>query len=34
MSFVLWPFPCIAMPNRWKVAIIMGMQTCRRRLSG
>jgi glycosyltransferase involved in cell wall biosynthesis len=29
MSFVLWPFPCIAMPNRWKVAIVMALQTCR-----
>jgi glycosyltransferase involved in cell wall biosynthesis len=31
MSFVLWPFPCIAMPNRWKVTIVMAMQTCRLR---
>jgi glycosyltransferase involved in cell wall biosynthesis len=29
MSFVLWPFPCIAMPNRYKIAIVMAMQTCR-----
>jgi len=29
MSFVLWPFPCIVMPNRYKVAIVMAMQTCR-----
>jgi glycosyltransferase involved in cell wall biosynthesis len=28
MSFVLWPFPCIAMPNRYKVAIVMALQTC------
>ena len=28
MSFVLWPFPCIAMPNRFKTAIVMAMQTC------
>lgn len=28
MSFFLWPFPCIAMPNRYKVAIVMAMQTC------
>jgi glycosyltransferase involved in cell wall biosynthesis len=28
MSFVLWPFPCIAMPNRYKIAIVMAMQTC------
>ena len=28
-SFVLWPFPCIAMPNRYKVAIVMTLQTCR-----
>ena len=28
MSFVLWPFPCIAMPNRYKVAIVMAMHTC------
>jgi glycosyltransferase involved in cell wall biosynthesis len=27
-SFVLWPFPCFAMPNRYKVAIVMAMQTC------
>jgi len=33
-SFVLWPFPCVAMPNRWKVAIVMAMQTCRARLFG
>jgi glycosyltransferase involved in cell wall biosynthesis len=32
MSFVLWPFRCMAMPNRWKTAIVMGMQTCRGRL--
>jgi glycosyltransferase involved in cell wall biosynthesis len=32
MSFVFWPFRCIAMPNRWKVAIVMGMQTCREQL--
>jgi len=32
MSFVFWPFPCIAMPNRWKTAIVMGMQTCCGRL--
>jgi glycosyltransferase involved in cell wall biosynthesis len=32
MSFLLWPFPCFAMPNRWKVAIVMAMQTCRRLL--
>jgi glycosyltransferase involved in cell wall biosynthesis len=30
MSFVLWPFPCIAMPNRWKVTIVMALQTCRK----
>jgi glycosyltransferase involved in cell wall biosynthesis len=29
-SFVLWPFPCFVMPNRWKVAIVMALQTCRR----
>jgi glycosyltransferase involved in cell wall biosynthesis len=29
-SFVLWPFPCFAMPNRYKVAIVMALQTCRR----
>ena len=29
MSFVIWPFPCIAMPNRWKVAIRMALQTAR-----
>jgi glycosyltransferase involved in cell wall biosynthesis len=34
MSFLIWPFPCIAMPNRWKVAIVMAMQTCRKRLFG
>jgi glycosyltransferase involved in cell wall biosynthesis len=34
MSFVLWPFPCIAMPNRYKVAIVMAMQTSRKRVSG
>jgi len=33
MSFVIWPFPCIAMPNRWKVTIAMAMQRCRLRLS-
>jgi glycosyltransferase involved in cell wall biosynthesis len=34
MSFLIWPFSCIAMPNRWKVTIVMAMQTCRRRLFG
>jgi glycosyltransferase involved in cell wall biosynthesis len=33
MSFVLWPFPCFAMPNRYKVAIVMALQTCRRRVA-
>jgi len=33
-SFVLWPFPCFAMPNRYKVAIVMAMQTCRTQVSG
>jgi glycosyltransferase involved in cell wall biosynthesis len=28
MSFILWPLPCIAMPNRYKVAIVMALQTC------
>jgi glycosyltransferase involved in cell wall biosynthesis len=28
MSFILWPFPCVAMPNRYKVAIVMALQTC------
>ncbi|MGO9316177.1 MAG: glycosyltransferase family 2 protein [Terracidiphilus sp.] len=32
-SFVLWPFPCFAMPNRYKVAIVMAMQTCRKCVS-
>ena len=27
-SFLIWPFPCFAMPNRYKVAIVMAMQTC------
>jgi glycosyltransferase involved in cell wall biosynthesis len=31
MSFVLWPFPCIAMTSRWKVTIAMAMQICRLR---
>jgi hypothetical protein len=31
-SFVLWPFSCMVMPNRWKVAIVMALQTCRRLL--
>jgi len=31
-SFVIWPFPCFVMPNRWKVAIVMAMQTCKSRL--
>lgn len=29
-SFVIWPLPCIAMPNRYKTAIVMFMQTCSR----
>ncbi len=33
MSFVLWPFPCFAMPNRYKVAIRMTLQTCRNLLT-
>jgi glycosyltransferase involved in cell wall biosynthesis len=32
-SFVLWPFPCFAMPNRYKVAIVMALQTYRKRVS-
>jgi len=32
MSFVLWPFPCIAMPNRWKITIVMAMQSSRKLL--
>ncbi len=30
MSFAYWPFRCIAMPNRYKTAIVMAMQTCSR----
>jgi glycosyltransferase involved in cell wall biosynthesis len=29
-SFFIWPFPCFAMPNRWKVAIVMALQTWKR----
>jgi glycosyltransferase involved in cell wall biosynthesis len=29
MSFILWPFPCTEMPNRYKVTIVMALQTCR-----
>lgn len=28
-SFIIWPFSCFVMPNRWKVAIVMALQTCR-----
>jgi glycosyltransferase involved in cell wall biosynthesis len=30
MSFLVWPFPCHEMPNRWKIAIVMTLQTCER----
>jgi len=33
MSFVYWPFPCGAMPNRCKVTIVMAIQSCRKLLS-
>jgi glycosyltransferase involved in cell wall biosynthesis len=29
MSFVMWPFPCFVMPNRWKVTIRMALRTAK-----
>jgi len=32
-SFVFWPSPCFAMHNRYKVAIVMTLQACRKHMS-
>ncbi|MGD0730464.1 MAG: glycosyltransferase family 2 protein [Terracidiphilus sp.] len=33
ISLMIWPFPCFAMRNRFKIAIVMAIQTCKWLLS-